>query len=101
VTIYAGAIPVTSVVCPSWCTLTQQEHLEQLDNLEGRCIHYSFEVTARHWSVDHSSDTYVDGTPDPKDPPIVHLHSSSEGLSVDQAEAFARAILAAVEVARS
>ena len=69
--------------------------------LEGRCIHYSVGVAGGRWSVDHSSDTYVDGTPDSTDPLLLRAHGLADGLSIDEAEAFARTILAAVEEARS
>ncbi|MGC4111712.1 MAG: hypothetical protein QM747_15110 [Nocardioides sp.] len=104
---FAGAIPVTSVTCPSWCQVTQQEHLDDLDGWEGRCIHWnrsraSTDLDWRgdpRWFVDHVASSWVDGSPD-EEAPSEFAHCP-ESMPLDDAEAFARAILAAVEEARS
>ena len=91
-TIHAGAIPVTSVVCPNWCTVSQEMHLGDLHNLEGRAIHWSADVEGKGWSVHFASDTYANGVVDMTDPPSVHVHSPGEGMSPDEALRFAAAV---------
>jgi hypothetical protein len=99
---YAGAIPVTSVVCPPWCTVTQQSHLDDLENWEGQCIHWNRARDTDAWYVDHVLSTFVDGTPSDEAPGLnAVVKNHVEFLTLDQAEEFARAILAAVEEARS
>ena len=78
--VYAGAVPVTSVVCPSWCTVSQAEHLNDLPAWEGRVIHWSADASGDDWSVRHSDYTYSDGTPDPAEASEVHVEAPSEGM---------------------
>jgi hypothetical protein len=82
----------------------------------GPCIQYSRGTTRNDrcsesatailrqplWWVDHASETFADGTPDPNElnAPCVHLEAHNP-LGVYEAERYARAILAAVEEARS
>ncbi|MDO9498101.1 MAG: hypothetical protein Q7J48_20525 [Nocardioides sp.] len=87
------------IVCPDWCRLTQDEHLEQLRDQEGFVIHYSEQRTGNGWSVEHTRAAFPDGTYDPTDPPQVMIHGMDATL--DAAEAMALAILAAVKEARS
>lgn len=90
------AVPPTvpvSIVCPTWCTITREEHLEDLPQLEGFVIHWS-DLSQR---VYHSSCTYIDGTPDPEEGPQVFFDPPTGSPTLDNVEAFAREILAAVE----
>ena len=75
-----------------------EEHLTELPLWDGLVIHHS----ADRGGVDHTRCAYVDNTPDPEDAPKVFVHHrATDGLELDDAEALSRAILAAVEEARS
>lgn len=94
--VYAGVVPVTSVTCPSWCVIPQQEHLDNLRNLEGMALHRSEEVAAGEGSTVHITVmSYVDGTPvDPEtEPPGVNISHSSEPYSLVEANRYGRAVL--------
>lgn len=91
-TIHAGAIPVTSVVCSPWCTVSQEMHLGDLRDMEGRAIHWSADVEGKGWSVHFASDTYANGVVDMTDPPSVHVLAPCEGMSPDESLRFAAAV---------
>ncbi len=86
-----------AIVCPDWCTVPYLEHVDDLPNWEGFVIHWSAEVDG----VQHSSETYPDGTPAAHELPQVHIHDRDSQMAHDDAERFARRILAAVAEARS
>ena len=90
--IHAGAVPVTSVVCPNWCTVSQDEHLNDLPSWEGRVIHWSADVNGDEWSVRHSDFTFSDGTPDPSGSSEVNITAPTEGMPPLAALRFADAI---------
>ena len=89
-----------AVACPPWCTVTQEDHLAQLPEWEDQVIHHSdFNADGLAWST----VTYVDGTPDETEPLHVFTDARSDlpiGVPIDEAEALAEAILAAVKEAR-
>jgi hypothetical protein len=88
--------------CPAWCSRSREEHLEELGNFEGRCIHSSADRTGAGWYVAISSITYPDGVP--ADDAGVRVEVDTDGnivLSAPEARTFALAILAAIEEARS
>ena len=62
-TISAGAVPVIEVACPHG-TVTQLEHLIDLDNQEGRCI---------HWLAETEGDGLGSG---PRPPPLSMVAST-------------------------
>lgn len=87
-----------TIVCPSWCVVPYAEHVEALPNWEGFVIHWSAETRG----VRHSRCAYVDNVPDPEEPPLVFVHAhTSDGISLEEAEALATRILAAVKEARA
>ena len=83
-----------ALVCPPWCVVDYDKHIAELGELEGRVIHWSAE---KH-SIVHSVETYPDGTV--SDPAEIHIEGQQE-MSIEEAEQFARALLASVEEARS
>ncbi|WP_148576074.1 hypothetical protein [Nocardioides caldifontis] len=85
-----------TIVCPEWCVIPTSEHVAELSNHEGLVIHWSEDAPIRL-----SRSSYVDGTVDPTDPPLLHIDTPFEAMPLDEAEAFARRILAAVNEARS
>lgn len=86
------------IVCPSWCSVPYESHFGDLALWEGLVIHHS----AERGGVDHSRCAYPDGTPDKTEPPLVYLrHRMTDGIGLEEVEALARQILAAVEEARS
>ena len=86
------------IVCPSWCTVSTDQHIADLPNWEGYVIHWS----AENHGVAHSELCYPDGTPDETERPLVHVYGcATPELSPDEAEALAQAILAAVKEARA
>ena len=98
--IHVGAVPITEVTCPSWCTVTQAEHLENLPNCEGRALHWSAETRGDGWGVRIASSTFADGQLDMTDPPSVFAHGPRENTSPDEALRFAVAILEAAIAAK-
>lgn len=99
--VYAGAIPVTSVPCPDWCNVSQQEHLESLFDTEGRPIHFSSTRNVGQGEVSVSASTFADGSPTEGRNSRVHSHMPGdwdEGMAVEDARAFAQAILTACEL---
>jgi hypothetical protein len=92
-----------TIVCPDWCTIPTEEHLVELPNWEGSVIHTNAERLVAGCRVTLSRLAYADGTPEPDsisgraDMVLIDGHD----MNVEDAEAFARAILAAVSEARS
>ena len=70
---HVGAMPIDSVDCPTWCTISQAEHLADLPNLEGFVIHWSAKASGQDWSVRHADMTFATGQPDPSEPPTLHV----------------------------
>lgn len=85
------------VVCPDWCTVDTEDHLADLRDWEGYVIHWSGDSTG----VRHSEYAFVDGAPEPSEPPLVFVDAPVTSLGLDAAEKLARAILAAVQEARA
>lgn len=54
---------VLPIVCPAWCTVTEQAHRDDLINWEGRVVHHSDEITDGWWL---SAVSLPDGTPEPE-----------------------------------
>jgi hypothetical protein len=93
------------IVCPPWCELTAQDHLAALAHAhpgDRDCLH------ERHLDMGRGARendlilwliTAPDGTPSPDEE--FELSILGESMSLEEAEEAARAILAAVELARS
>lgn len=93
-----------AITCPAWCTVSQTQHVDDLPDFEGFVIHrLELETVAFDGLLEVSSSTYTDGTPDPKNPRTeVRIDTGHDTYwSVDEAEDFARSILAFVEKVRS
>lgn len=91
-TIYAGTVPVTEVTCPSWCIVSQAEHLADLPAWEGCALHWSAETKGDGWTVRYATCTFVDGQLDPAAPPTVHVYGQLDTISPDEALNLARAL---------
>lgn len=90
------------IACPQWCTSSKLEHLANLDNLEGRCVHYSEAVEVA--TVDHGPTsvhlavmTWFDGSPNEE--PLIDVRGVL--YTVEAAQRLAAQVLALVEVAGS
>lgn len=96
--VYLTASPTPPAIkCPTWCVVSQEEHLHDLKCLEGRVMHASADD-----GVWHTSETYVDGTPDLTAPPRIRGELDlGDGLTLDEAERLALLLLAAVKEARA
>ena len=61
------------IVCPSWCAVTEAQHVDELASLDGGVMHIGDSVPML---ADGSFDVHpiaaglVDGTPDPEDPEL-------------------------------
>lgn len=87
------------VVCPPWCTVSEADHLADLRNQEGLCIHHSA-TNSRGWGI--SSVTTVDGQvwdADPKEPPVT-LWTGGETLTLAEAEQEVAMITGLIKMAR-
>ena len=97
--VFRAAVPVASVTCPSWCNVSQQEHLDGLFDSEGLVLHWSSHLTTKGGEVWVSSTTYADGTPVEGEAARVGFLTSfsawDEGMPTDAAQDLAQAILAA------
>jgi hypothetical protein len=82
--------------CPPWCDRTREEHLEDLGNHRGRCIHYSADDRGEGWVVSVSSFTYPDGTLAEDEATQVEVDASSCHMTPHEARTLVRAILEAV-----
>jgi hypothetical protein len=87
--------PVTTVVCPAWCNVSQSTHVREL-HWEGRAVHWSDVRSGEGWEIRHTSYTDAEGTATRA--PEVYV-TSVEGLSRESAEALALTLLAAYEEA--
>ncbi len=91
-----GLTHVTTVVCPSWCNVSQSTHLREL-RWEGRAVHWSDARTGDGWEIRHTSATDTEGKADGNAPQV--YVSTPGGLSLAAAEALALTLLAAYEEA--
>lgn len=98
---HVGAVVVTAVKCPPWCTEPQSEHLADLPAWEGRVLHLSAEQTGEGWEVQHGSYTFADGAPADGQQPSVRVTVTAEPLSVADARALGLALLEACREAES
>lgn len=84
------------VVCPEWCDETQEWHLSELENWEGRVIHTS---AVRHLgagvTATLSSTTTVDGAVE--EPVNIHIHEHANEMSPAEALTAGRALAALAE----
>lgn len=92
---HVGAVPIDAVVCPAWCTVSQEEHLNDLLNWEGRVIHWAAAIEGPGWSVRYAAVTYANGEPDPTGPPELFI-STSETTATNEALRLADAVRQAV-----
>ena len=60
-------------VCPSWCVVSQETHLEDLTDYEGFAFHRSEPIRVGDIVVNRTMTTTVDGTPDPTDEPTINF----------------------------
>jgi hypothetical protein len=89
--------PVSTVTCPSWCTVSPSEHLAQL-RWEGRTVHWSERRHGDGWQV--RAGSVVDASGERPDA-AAELHvTTSESLSPAAAEALALTLLGALEQTR-
>jgi hypothetical protein len=82
--------------CPPWCRRTRAEHLEDLGNFTGRCVHHSADQTSVDgWTVGLSSFTYPDGAPVDNEVVLVNVAVPDCDLTPSQARKLVQAIIAA------
>lgn len=91
-----GASPVSAVVCPAWCSVSQSIHLREL-RWEGRALHWSDARTGEGWEIRHTSATDAEGHALDVEPQV--YVTTSGGLTLAGAEALALTLLATYEEA--
>ncbi len=91
-----GTTPLTAVVCPAWCSVSQSTHLREL-RWEGRALHWSDARTGEGWEIRHTSASDVDGHPIEIEPKV--YVTTNGGLTLAGAEALALTLLATYEEA--
>ena len=57
-----GAVPVSTITCPPWCSVSQGTHQREL-RWEGRALHWSDARTGEGWEIRHTSATDTEGNP--------------------------------------
>lgn len=85
------------IVCPAWCVVPAEDHIADLQAWEGYVIHWSGDSTG----VRHSEFAHADGPQNPSEPPLIFVDDDVTGITLDQAQTLAEAILAAVKEARA
>jgi Domain of unknown function (DUF6907) len=61
------------ILCPSWCTATEVQHVDELTSLDGSVMHIGDSVPMvadGSFEVHPIAARLVDGTPDPEDPEL-------------------------------
>jgi hypothetical protein len=91
-----GATPLSAVVCPAWCSVSQSTHLREL-RWEGRALHWSDARTGEGWEIRHTSATDAEGQTVDVEPQV--YVSTTGGLTLAGAEALALTLLATYEEA--
>lgn len=91
-----GTTPVTGVVCPAWCSVTQSTHLREL-RWEGRALHWSDARTGEGWEIRHTAASDIDGRTIDIEPKV--YVTTNGGLTLAGAEALALTLLATYEEA--
>ena len=100
-----SASETVAVVCPPWCVVPREQHVADLHELEGHAAHLSALRGGDGWTVGHSACWNADGTMPERglERGTVNFGTAvtSGEVSLDEAEAFAQAILAAVTEMRA
>jgi hypothetical protein len=90
------------IECPSWCTVSYEDHAGDLANWEGRVIHWSKSFEEAGCDFRLARSTYVDGTPTLDEPYLnVHIGKVADCLTGEGAGAFAAVLLSAIRGAGS
>jgi hypothetical protein len=91
-----GASPVSAVVCPDWCSVSQSTHLREL-RWEARALHWSDARTGEGWEIRHTAATDAHGHS--LDTEAQVYVTTNGGLTLAGAEALALTLLATYEEA--
>jgi hypothetical protein len=91
-----GTSPISTIVCPAWCSVTQSTHQREL-RWEGRALHWSDARTGEGWEIRHTSATDSEGQPIDTEPKV--YVTTNGGLTLAGAEALALTLLATYEEA--
>ena len=89
-----SATPVTSVLCPPWCNVSQSTHLREL-RWEGRAVHWSDARAGEGWEIRHTTATDAQGDAEAAAAQV--YVSTRGGLTLAAAEELALTLLAAYE----
>jgi hypothetical protein len=93
----------TEIVCPPWCTVSAAEHLEDLPNWEGTCIHRGTIWKSGEREVELVSVTLPNGALRSQDGAAtinVHVHHEDQ-LTAADARAMASALISAADSVQS
>ena len=102
-----------AIVCPDWCVIPASEHADDLWDMGGNCIHRAVITTVDdaagycepleepryHSPLDVTFTSMT--SPEGRETASAVLSLNGHETSIEQAEAFARAILAAVGTYRA
>jgi hypothetical protein len=91
-----GAVPVSTITCPAWCSVSQGTHQREL-RWEGRALHWSDARTGEGWEIRHTSATDAEGNTIDIEPKV--YVTTNGGLTLAGAEALALTLLATYEEA--
>lgn len=108
-----ATVPI-QITCPEWCEVPAEEHVRDLWNMDGDCIHHmpcayvtdlvglnaSLEPPLSGDRVELNITTQTSPEGRESAPPIVHLHGGQQ-LSVSQALALSDALRDLVNLYRS
>lgn len=104
------SVQTVEITCPAWCEVPANEHVHDLWNMDGNCIHHSLAVyIADQAGLSAPLEPLVLGdrvelnmtaqtSPDGREtaPPVVHLYGAQQ-MSVSQALELADAIKSLVQ----
>lgn len=90
------------IICPSWCVVSHQEHIDELPGADGFVIHWAHEVRIVNGTlVSLQQITYPDGTPKDGDPVTAWIDDlPADGLELADAAEFAQGLLQLIEAAQ-
>lgn len=86
----------TEIVCPTWCTVSAAQHIEELSNWEGSCLHQGTFWEGGGHKLLLATTTWPDGSPDEAEdaaPEITITSTTASALSPLQARGLGRALL--------
>lgn len=99
-TTYVIAVGETpTIVCPPWCDETQEYHIAELENWDGRCLHRGRRASVGLVTIDIVDTTNADGTREDGEVDL-GLIVGGQQLTITHADELVRQLQAAIDELR-